>query len=67
MDDTELIEKIHQLPPEKKKEVEDLINTILASSDLFAKTVQRKAGFAKGTFTILPGFDDTIDGLEDYM
>ena len=67
MDDLSLLEKIKKLPPDKKLEVEDFAEFLLSKGE---KSIEKKTpqfGFAKGAFKILPGFDDSIEGLEEYM
>ncbi|MXV50765.1 hypothetical protein GS399_07250 [Pedobacter sp. HMF7647] len=54
--------KINQLSDEKKKEVEALVNNLLAEEKV---EYLRKAGFAKGTFEMKPGFDDLVEGFDE--
>lgn len=67
MSSKELAEKINSLPPEKREEVERMIDNLFAKEDENKFVKHRKPGFAKGLIEILPGFDDPIEGLEEYM
>lgn len=67
MSTVELLEKIERLPPGKKKEIEALIDEALNTGDQAEPKKIRKAGFAKGSIKMLPGFDDPIPGMEEYM
>jgi Protein of unknown function (DUF2281) len=67
MSDLELLEKIKLLPEDKKAEVEDFAEFLLQKKKNATDAKETKFGFAKGMFTILPGFDDPIDGMQEYM
>jgi len=67
MNEIELAEKIKLLPKEKKQQLEILIGEILSSENLSDAPQPRKPGFAKGLVEMLPGFDDPIEGMEEYI
>ncbi len=67
MNEALLLEKIKQLSDEKKAEVEDFTEFLLQKKNSTASSKETKFGFAKGMFTILPGFNDPIEGMEEYM
>ena len=64
MSDEELLEKLKKLPIQKKIQIEKIIEEALISKN--EKPLTRRAGFAKGKIQMLPGFDDPIEGMEDY-
>jgi hypothetical protein len=67
MNEVLLLEKIKQLPEDKKTEVEDFTEFLLQKNSNSSIKKETKFGFAKGMFTILPGFNDPIEGMEEYM
>ena len=67
MDDILLLEKIKKLPEAKKQELVDFADFLLSKIEETSVKKERKFGFAKGAFKMLPGFDDPIEGLEEYM
>lgn len=67
MNDVLLLEKIKQLPEDKKTEVEDFTDFLLHKNSSLVTKKETNFGFAKGMFTILPGFNDPIEGMEEYM
>ena len=67
MDDILILEKIKKLPESKKLELIDFADFLLSKVEENPIKKQRKAGFAKGTFTMLLRFDDPIEGLEEYL
>jgi hypothetical protein len=57
---------------EKNKNTDQLIDLISLGFEIediknHTKTDKRQAGFAKGTFKILEGFDDPIEDFREYM
>ncbi len=64
MSDEEILEKLRKLPVEKKSEIEQLIDVTLGLEK--AGETKREFGWAKGKIKILPGFDDPIEGMEEY-
>lgn len=65
---SDLIKKIESLPKNLQKEVENFIEYLKLkdeSENALIKT--RKAGFAKGMFTIKEGFDDPLEDFKDYQ
>ena len=72
MSDQEFLEKLKKLSAEKKSEVEDFADFLLHKAEQQmgenkGNSKIRKAGFAKGTFIVHPGFDDPIEGMEEYI
>lgn len=67
MSTKELADKINSLPPEKREEIEKMINNLFLKEDKNRFVQQRQPGFAKGLIKILPGFDDPIEGMEEYI
>ncbi|MBD0368395.1 MAG: DUF2281 domain-containing protein, partial [Flavisolibacter sp.] len=70
MADSSLIEKIKQLPPHYQQEVEDFVDFIREKKMLQnngAKDRSRLFGIFKGRMKMLEGFDDPIEGMEEYM
>lgn len=67
MNTKELAEKINSLPLEKREEIERMINNLFIQEYKNKFMQQRQPGFAKGLIEILPGFDDPIEGMEEYM
>lgn len=67
MSEIELVEKIKLLPEEQKKQLEAMVEEILHWNEASSLPAIREPGFAKGLIDILPGFDDPIEGMEEYM
>lgn len=44
-----------------------MIDNLFAKEGENKPVKNRKPGFAKGLIKILPGFDDPIEGMEEYM
>ncbi len=51
----------------KREEIERLIDNLFAKEGKNTFVKDRKSGFAKGLIQILPGFDDPMEGMEEYM
>jgi len=69
MTDLSLYTKISSLPDSLKSEVVDFID-FLRSRKKKLKSNAKKArvfGYAKGSITLKPGFDDPIEDFNDYM
>jgi hypothetical protein len=70
MDDLEIIEKIKKLPPDYLQEVNDFIDFMLEKK-INNQTEQKDRsgifGAFRGKIKMLPGFDDPIEGMEEYM
>jgi hypothetical protein len=68
--DTALIADILGLPPAKKAEIAEHVERLKRTNGNReqAKNPRRPpAGSMPGLFRIMPGFDDPIPGLEEYM
>lgn len=62
----EIVEKVKNLPPAFKKDVEEYFEKKL-NSILKASNKQPVFGSAKGMFVIKPGFDEPLDDFKEYM
>ena len=67
MDDILILEKIKKLPEAKQQELLNFADLLLSQIEETPIKKERTFGFAKGAFKMLPGFDDPIEGLEEYM
>ena len=67
MQTKELAEKINSLPLEKMEEIEKMIDNLFIKEGENKFIKNRKPGFAKGLIEILPGFDDPIEGMQEYV
>ncbi len=68
MDNSLLYQKISLLPPDKMKEVETIIDSMLIRISIEKPHINTaKAGSGKGMFTIMPGFDDPLEDFKEYM
>lgn len=69
MSDFNLFTRISSLPEEMKKEVSDFVEFLSqkSKSKSTKKIKQRKFGYAKGFFKIMPGFDDPLEDFKEYM
>ena len=67
MDEQVLLQKIRSLPDNKKIEVEDFTDFLLQKTLQEENNTVPQFGFAKGVFKMKPGFDDPIEGMEEYM
>jgi Protein of unknown function (DUF2281) len=67
MNEQSLLEKIRALPDNKKIEVEDFTDFLLQKTMKGENKITPEFGFAKGAFAIKPGFDDPVEGMEEYM
>ncbi len=62
MSSIELYQKIESLPEAAKSELKKFLESLfLRNKSPKTAKPKRIAGFAKGTFEVLPGFDDPID------
>ncbi len=71
---TDVLEKINQLSPERQQEVEDFINHLLSTSrtatkdDLSIAEMRKKnMGWAKGKIWMSEDFNDTPEDFNDYL
>jgi hypothetical protein len=65
MTDLKLYTKLSGLPQHQKAEVSKFIDSLRPKSQ--TKFPKRVAGKAKGLIEIKDGFDDPIQGFEDYI
>lgn len=68
MNTTEIISKLLLLSEEKQKEVYDFIDFLVIREYKNNMVPPRKriAGTFEGKIQIMPGFDDPIEGMEEY-
>lgn len=65
--DNQLLEEFHSLPPEKQAEVIDFIGYLKSKTEK-VRVKQRKAyGSLKGTFTMSKDFDEPLEDFSEYM
>jgi flavin-dependent dehydrogenase len=67
MTDVYLYSKISTLPPSLKKEVSDFIEFLQTKKAKSLSKKKRVFGYAKGSITIKPGFDDPLEDFKEYM
>lgn len=69
MSDFELVNKIKKLPFNYKLDVNNLVDYLLKKkfSKNKKKDVSEAFGSLRGKIKMLPGFDDPIEGMEEYM
>ena len=70
MSNYDFLEKVKLMPAEYQKEIKDFIDFVWEkkmSMPAEKKDVSEAFGSLRGKITMLPGFDDPIDGMEDYM
>lgn len=66
--DFELMEKIKKLSPDYQSETNNLIDYLLGEkNDNEIKDRSGIFGVFRGKITMLPGFDDPIEGMEEYI
>lgn len=70
MTTAQLLSKIHSLPPEKQKEVENFVDFL---GGKWKKEIEeqplkkRQFGYAKGFFKMSDDFDEPLEDFKDYM
>lgn len=72
---TDVIEKVKQLPPEKQKEVEDFIDSLIskykaeteADASSLAESRCKNIGWAKGQIWMAEDFNETPEDFKDYL
>ena len=67
MSNLELYTAISKLDDAAKAEVKDFADFLLEKSKKAKKKKHPKAGCMKGTFKMLPGFDDPLEDFKEYM
>ena len=68
MNETEFFQEFHTLSPFLKKEVEDFTQFLKTKyAAVLPQKKERKFGYAKGFFTMMPDFDEPLEDLKDYM
>lgn len=67
MGDINIYKKITLLPPESKKEVDDLVDSLLANSEDDKAKKKMKPGLAKGLINMKEDFDEPLEDFNDYM
>ena len=67
MTDLLIYSKISTLPPNLKKEVSDFVEFLQAKNVNSLQKKKRVFGYAKGSITLKPGFDDPLEDFKEYM
>lgn len=68
MNATEIFSKLSRLSGEKQQEVSDFVEFLFEKENklLTKPETKRVAGLLQGKIQILDGFDDPIEGMEEY-
>jgi hypothetical protein len=64
---TEYYSKLYLLKQNRVEEVKDFIDFLLSKQEAEHKKHKPVFGCGKGTFEMMPNFDETLDDLKDYM
>ena len=69
MSDIELVNKLKKLPLNYKQDANNLVDYLLRRkiTKNKKKNVSEAFGSLRGKIKMLPGFDDPIEGMEEYM
>ena len=67
MSDLLINNKFNSLPADMQKEVSDFIDFLQQKAKKQKTKMKRMFGYAKGSITIKPGFDDPLEDFKDYM
>ena len=67
MTDIELYYQISLLPDKLKQEVENFIEFLKHKEKLQKPITKRQFGCAKGQIKMLEGFDEPLEGFNEYM
>ena len=59
-----ILEKVKKLPPTQKEQVLDFIEFL---EQRYEKRPRPAFGSGKGTFEMMPDFDEPLDDLKEYM
>jgi hypothetical protein len=65
--DNQLLEEFHSLPPEKQAEVIDFIGYLKSKTEKVSVKQRKAYGSLKGTFTMSKDFDEPLEDFEEYM
>lgn len=66
--DNQLLDDFHSLPPEKQVEVIDFIGYLKSKTTVNSDNKSRNAyGSLKGTFSVSEDFDDPLEDFADYI
>lgn len=71
---TDVIEKVKQLPPDKQKEVEDFVDYLFGkykmengNASSLAEMRRKNMGWAKGKIWMAEDFNETPEDFKDYI
>lgn len=71
---SDVIEKVQQLPPDKQKEVEDFVDYLFGKYKMengdgssLAEVRRKNMGWAKGKIWIAEDFNETPEDFKDYI
>ena len=64
MSDQLILERVKHLPPVQKEQVLDFIEFL---GQKYERCPRPKFGSGKGTFEIMPNFDEPLDDFKEYM
>lgn len=70
MSNYDYLEKVNKMPPDFQQEIRNYIDYIWEKKLKMPsekKDVKEAFGSLRGKIKMLPGFDDPIEGMEDYM
>jgi len=62
-----LYTRIDQLPDHLKDQVDNYVAFLEQKYELKPKIKERKLGYAKGFFEMMPDFDEPLEDFKDYM
>jgi len=66
--DNQLLDDFHSLPPEKQEEVIDFIGYLKSKTKVSSDSKSRNAyGSLKGTFSVSEDFDEPLEDFAEYM
>jgi hypothetical protein len=64
---TEYYSKLYLLKQNRVEEVKDFIDFLLSKQEAEHKKYKPVFGSGKGTFEMMPNFDEPLDDLKEYM
>jgi hypothetical protein len=67
MSTAQLISQIDALPEALKAEVEDFVAFLAQKQEKEQPIKKRKIGLGKGSFEMMPDFDEPLEEFKDYM
>lgn len=67
MSTAQLISQIDALPEALRAEVEDFVAFLAQKQEKEPAIKERKIGLGKGSFEMMPDFDEPLEEFKDYM